>query len=125
MDEAAEIEVFIILPRAPALLSWVAERLGSIRLIDGYEDIRIYRAAPSDVAITVTPAIEGGEFTSILFIGDKMPWHTDLECARDAATALNAVVRCTPQDQGQRDTWIEVSSACESLVRWEDPPPRL
>ncbi len=65
-----------------------------------------------------------GNYSSIWFKHNNTPWDTDLDCARDAAKALNTQIRCSNSgwEEGQSaDTqWWRVTEAeGEMLIEWD------
>jgi hypothetical protein len=116
------VEIYVLQPNDADVFQWVETRIGIPELANETDDIRIYHAsfAGAQVALTITPRMEGGDFTSLFFSGPRLPWETDAECARDAARSQRAVVRCVPEGLHREDEWLEVSAEGERLVRWED-----
>lgn len=123
-DVNMDVEVYALLPGDADVLTWVEQRLGPPTLVDKTEDIRIYHASYDGqrVALTITPRIEGGAFTSLFFSGGRLPWSQDAECARDVAGTYRVVVRCVPDGPHGDDEWLEVSAEGERLVAWETSP---
>lgn len=110
-------ECFLREPSMRALQAWLTTRLGALRATSREGDVSFFRSA-AGVAVTVTPDIEQGPFTSVYVVGgDDLPWRTDVELARDAAAALGGVVRCVlPGEQGR---CLEISAAGEVIVDLE------
>lgn len=119
-----DVEVYVLLPDDADVLTWVERRLGPPTLVDKTEDIRIYHASYDGqrVAITITPRMDEGAFTSLFFSGARLPWRDDAECAREVANTYLAVVRCVPDRPHDDDEWLEVSPEGERVVAWEAPP---
>lgn len=119
-----DVEIYALLPDDADVLTWVGRRLGPLTLVDATEGIRIYHASYGGqrVALTITPRVEGGAFTSLFFSGGQLPWSQDSECAREVADTCRVVVRCVPNMHHRDDEWLEVSVDAEQLVVWETPP---
>lgn len=106
-------ECFIREPRITALHLWLTRRLGALEATGCDRDISFFRTA-SRAAVTVTPNIESGPFTSVYVVGEDLPWRTDVELARDAFAELGGVVRCTlPDEQGR---CLEISAGNEAIL---------
>lgn len=118
-----DVEVYALRPELPRLLAWVSAAIGDVQLVDKTDDIRIYRPPGIEVAVTVTPEVEDGPFTSVMFAGRKLPWKSDAECARDAARHLAVLVRCTPENDMGDDIWLQVEAGGERMVPWDAPVP--
>lgn len=65
-----------------------------------------------------------GSWHSLLFESSQTPWATDLECAQEAAQALQVPVRCSVggwqevQGEADADRWLEVKNGQVSEIRW-------
>ena len=68
-------EIYLRLPDDVELLKWVDTRFDHRVLVKEMEDICIYHASfrGAHVALTITPRIEGGEFTSCLLYTSPSP----------------------------------------------------
>lgn len=106
-------ECFLREPRTTALHVWLTTRLGALVATGSERDISFFHPA-SRAAVTVTPNIEGGPFTSVYVVGDDLPWRTDVEFARDATAALGGVVRCALP--GEQARCLEMSAGGEAIV---------
>ena len=65
-----------------------------------------------------------GNYSSIWFKQNNTPWDTDLDCARDAAKALNTQIRCSnsgwEEGQGPETQWWRVTTEeGEMLIEWD------
>lgn len=110
-------ECFVREPEVPELQGWLARRLGALEGTGCERDTSFFRAA-SRAAVTVTPNIEGGPFTSVYVVGEDLPWRTDAEFARDAFAALGGTVRCVlPGEQGR---CLEISAGDEAILDIEE-----
>lgn len=117
----SEIELYLLDPARPALVAWLASRLGDIEVVDKDEDIQMLRAK-NGARVTVSPGVEEGPFTGVFMTGVGLPWAESQECCRDAARAVKVVTRCAPPDQRHRDVWMQVDGDRETLVPWDSPP---
>lgn len=114
------IEIYALKPDASGLIAWIVGAVGEVQLVEEADGISIYRSS-TGVAVTVTPGIEDGPFTSIMFAGGEAPWPTDANCARDAARTLGTVVRCVAKPDDESDEWLQIESGREGVVAWDTP----
>lgn len=106
-------ECFLRTPPTTTLHDWLSTRLGPL-VPTGCEGEITYFRAGSGAAVTVTPNVEGGPFTSVYVVGERLPWPTDIALARDAAAGVGAVVRCALPGEPAR--CLELSGQTEALV---------
>lgn len=121
MSTSADIEIFVRDCNEHRLVEWMRSRLGILTgpLSDGATHTYDSPCGP----IIVTPAIESGPFTGVWFNTTSSPWKTELDCARDAARALDCTVRCDPGTSVPglsplASTMLEVTGSAERLVDW-------
>ncbi len=127
MNEGKDIEIYVEDVGVDRLIEWADSALGSLVQVDQMGDIRVFHTdrRSQRVALTITPGIEGGPFTSLHFIGGSLPWSADAACARQIARELGAVVRSTPEvPTDGSETWLEITPTGERSVPWAEAPKR-
>lgn len=75
------------------------------------------------VRITVYPQAFGKRFSSVLMEGEKLPWQSDLDCARSAWRAVEGEIRCSQGewkegDPVEEEKWWRLDDRGEQLVVW-------
>lgn len=73
--------------------------------------------------ITLYPRAFGKRFTSLIIEGERLPWVSDLDCARSARQTIDTEIRCSPGDwkEGEPvegEKWWRLDSRGEQLVVW-------
>lgn len=117
----SEVEVYLRGCAIEAALRWARVRLGELGDGQSAGAATVYPSPRGP--LIVTPAMEGGPFTSLWFNSPSAPWESDVDCARDAARALGCTVRCAPGGEHRADagpmTFVEISGETERVVEWE------
>jgi hypothetical protein len=120
-NEERDIEVYVENVGVDRLTEWVCSALGPVVQVHQMDDIRVFHTdgRAQRVALTITPGMEGGPFTSLHFIGGSLPWSTDAQCARQIVRELGVRVRSTPDVQTDcSEAWLEITPTGARLVPW-------
>ncbi|XOV90013.1 MAG: hypothetical protein ACFHX7_09035 [Pseudomonadota bacterium] len=115
-----DIEIYLKRPALAQITDWLSDRFGISGVHNRAEATLYTLVAPALECVVVENAVKGG-FTSVWFRSGKMPWATDLDCAREAFTRFGLEVRCSsgPWQEGDDDApWIRLTDAGESRVNW-------
>lgn len=122
LQRQTSIEFFVRDCSTERLFAWLESVLGELGPV---EALVITTICDSQIgSVVVTPNIEGGPFMSVWFISARTPWGTDVECARQAAKALDCIVRCDPGQHYPEipdwvsDQFLEISGGEERIVTW-------
>ncbi len=73
--------------------------------------------------ISLYPGAFGKRFTSVVIEGPRVPWNSDLDCARSAWRAMDTEIRCSPGDwkEGEPvedEKWWRLDHRGEQQVVW-------
>ncbi|QJQ95023.1 MULTISPECIES: hypothetical protein [Halomonadaceae] len=125
MQRYPDIEIYLASADIQALDAWLAERLDASpltpagkhqwRTVGHLEGIRI-------PVLVVEKAADS--FASLWLDSNTTPWPRDVDCARDASTALGCEVRCSlggwqPGDDPDR-FWRVLPDGTEEAFTWPD-----
>ncbi|SFR50847.1 hypothetical protein SAMN05216203_1001 [Marinobacter daqiaonensis] len=81
------------------------------------------RYSDSLIRISVYAEAFGKRFSSVVLEGERLPWDSDLACARSAWRALETEIRCSQGewqegDPVQDEKWWRLDERGEQLVVW-------
>ncbi|WP_100641107.1 hypothetical protein [Marinobacter salexigens] len=121
-----DLEIYIRDLEAGAVARWLESHVEQLELDDSNITSVIKGTAffsDSFLKITLYPQAFGKRFTSLLIEGERLPWNSDLECARSAWRALESEVRCSPGEwkEGEAigdDKWWRLDDRGEQLAVW-------
>lgn len=121
-----DLEIYIRDLKPGAVSGWLEGQLDQLQLDDSdvssvMKGTAIYSG--ERLRITLYPGAFGKRFTSLVMEGERLPWNTDLECARSAWRAVETEVRCSPGDwkEGEpveEDKWWRLDHRGEQQVVW-------
>ncbi len=121
-----DLEIYIRDLKPGAVFGWLEGQLDQLQLDDSdvasvMKGTAVYDGAK--LRITLYPGAFGKRFTSLLLEGDRLPWGSDLECARSAWRAVETEIRCSPGDwkEGEpvdEDKWWRLDHRGEHQVVW-------
>jgi len=121
-----DLEIYIRDLQPGRVSSWLASHLEALEL-DDRELSSVLRGRASyqgcPLRITLYPGAGGRHYTSLVLEGERLPWASDLECARSAWQALQTEIRCSPGDWKEGDPvedekWWRLDSRGEQKVVW-------
>ncbi|SOB76101.1 hypothetical protein SAMN04488490_1774 [Marinobacter sp. LV10R510-11A] len=121
-----DLEIYIRDLEAGAVCRWLESHVEQLALDDSdvssvtkgtgyYGDDRL--------KITLYPQAFGKRFTSLIIEGERLPWSSDLDCARSAWQVMDTEIRCSPGEwkEGERaeeEKWWRLDSRGEQLAVW-------
>ncbi|PAV24983.1 hypothetical protein CF392_13250 [Tamilnaduibacter salinus] len=121
-----DLEIYIRDLDPTALETWLAGHLdalsvtsvGTKGVLKGQGGIQGER-----VTISVYPNAVGKRYACLILEGGKLPWETDLDCARSAWEHLQTEIRCSPGDWKEGDPvqdekWWRLDERGEQLAIW-------
>lgn len=121
-----DLEIYIRDLAEGAVSGWLSNHLDNLELDDaqvtsvvkGYGSFQGQR-----LRISLYPGAFGKRFTSLLIEGERLPWNTDLECARSAWRMMDTEIRCSPGDwkEGEPvddEKWWRLDHRGEQQVVW-------
>lgn len=120
-DQLPDLEIYIMKANPEAVHSWLAS-LFKVEIIKSAAGHHHYRCNDMDVFLN-----EGAEknFASLWFKQNDTTWHTDLELARAAHSALETEIRCSAEGwkEGDESTasdngWIKLNKGQEKSFEW-------
>lgn len=120
-DQLSDLEIYIMKANPEAVQSWLTT-LFNVEVIKSAAGHHHYRCNDMDVFLN-----EGAEknFASLWFKQNTTTWHSDLELARAAHTALETEIRCSAEGwtegQESEDTeggWIKLNKGVEKSFEW-------
>lgn len=75
----------------------------------------------NNVETLVHEKVAGKAWTSVWLKSDQTPWVNDLECARAAASAMDAQIRCVAsgwEDGDDPDEYWKIENGTEEKIQW-------
>lgn len=122
----SDIEIYIKDCTTDVIKEWFEKRLGATTLLKEGKNMHLFKCTynSKEIKIEVLAEAVGKRFTCIWFQSPDTPWHTDLECARDAFVALNTEIRCSEGNWSEEEAipeqqlWWRINVEGEKLVAW-------
>ena len=126
-DRFPDLELYILNADPEAVLSWLQQDIGALEAIKTTEHLIQWRCQNSDgesMDIHLTFKAEKN-FASLWFKQNDTTWHTDLELARAAHSALETEIRCS--DEGWKEGnenaasdngWSKLNKGQEKSIEW-------
>lgn len=126
MTESAErhpdIEIYVANASLQQIQDWLSARFGQTLT-------RSHKKGQSQLEVTIdgtsTPVLviekAAGRFTSLWFDSATTPWHTDLDCAREAQLHFNCEIRCIYSGWNEGDDpdeWWSINNNGEQRIQW-------
>lgn len=121
-----DLEIYIRDLAPGAVSGWLENHLQQLELDDSScaSVIKGFaRCQGESLRIALYPGAFGKRFTSLVIEGPRLPWSTDLDCARSAWSAMDSEIRCSPGDwqegepvDGQK--WWRLDHRGEQQVVW-------
>ncbi len=121
-----DLEIYIRDLSPGAVSEWLSSHLDKLELDDSqvlsvvkgsalYENKRLN--------IILYPGAFGKRYASLVIEGERLPWNTDLDCARSAWRSMDTEIRCSPGDwrEGEpveEDKWWRLDKRGEQQVVW-------
>ena len=105
------------------MLEKIREDPDSVTFKVKYDPKGFARFEGERLRISLYPGAFGKRFTSLVIEGPKVPWNSDLDCARSAWRAMGAEIRCSPGDwkEGEPvedEKWWRLDHRGEQQVVW-------
>lgn len=121
-----DLEIYIRDLESGDVSGWLSGQLDHLELNDSDLNGVVKgagRYGSERLRITLYPGAFGKRFTSVVLEGERLPWHSDLECARSAWRVLDREVRCSPGDWQEGDPvedekWWRLDHRGEHKVVW-------
>ncbi|AOY88225.1 hypothetical protein BKP64_08635 [Marinobacter salinus] len=121
-----DLEIYIRDLPAGAVSRWLGSHLDNLELEDGVTSSFVKGAGVYEgerLRISLYPGAFGKRFTSVVIEGAKLPWNTDLDCARSAWRSMDTEIRCSPGDwkEGEPvedEKWWRLDHRGEQQVVW-------
>jgi len=121
-----DLEIYIRDLEDGVVSRWLGNHMSQLVLDDSDTSSIIKgsaRFSEDRLKITLYPQAFGKRYTSLVIEGSRLPWSSDLECARSAWRALDTEVRCSPGEwkEGEApedERWWRLDDRGEQLVVW-------
>ena len=121
-----DLEIYIRDLEAGAVCRWLESHTEQLVLDDSDVSSVIKGSARFDedrLKITLYPQAFGKRYTSLIIEGARLPWSSDLDCARSAWRALDTEIRCSPGEwkegeSAEDEKWWRLDDRGEQLVVW-------
>ncbi|WP_336368048.1 hypothetical protein [Marinobacter sp. C2H3] len=121
-----DLEIYIRDLQPGAVSSWLAAHVDGLALDDS-DPARVAKGQAmcegAALRITLYPGAFGKRYTCVLLEGERVPWNSDLDCARSAWRAMDTEIRCSvgdwkDGDPVENDTWWRLDQRGEAQVVW-------
>lgn len=122
-----DLEIYIR-DLAPGQLSgWLGKQLDDLELADGKVETGAIKGTGGyqghSLRISLYPGAAGKRYSCLVLEGDKLPWSSDLDCARSAWQSLETEIRCSQSDWQEGDPvedekWWRLDDRGEQLAVW-------
>lgn len=121
-----DLEIYIRDLEAGAVSRWLSDHLDRVALDDAVITAALKGHASyngSALALSLYPGAAGKRFTCLVIEGPKLPWASDLECARSAWRTLGGELRCSPGswtegDVTEEEKWWRIDERGEQQAVW-------
>jgi len=121
-----DLEIYIRDLEAGVVSRWLESHVAQLVLDDSDVSSVIKGSARFDgdrLKITLYPQAFGKRYTSLIIEGERLPWSSDLGCARSAWPVLDTEIRCSPGEwkEGEKaedENWWRLDNRGEQLVVW-------
>lgn len=118
-----DIEIYIKDRSPEQILQWLAQRFDGVECSRSRGLVHELRLQLNQQRLPVQlhERVSGKAWSSLWFKSDATPWNVDLECAREAAVALQTQVRCVAsgwQEGDEPDEWWRVTDQDEEKILW-------
>ncbi|WP_273204365.1 hypothetical protein [Marinobacter subterrani] len=121
-----DLEIYIRDLASGAVSGWLANHVDELTLDDTEGNGVVKGSALYEgerLSIALYPGAFGKRFTSLVIEGERLPWNSDLDCARSAWRAMDTEIRCSPGDwkEGEPvedEKWWRLDHRGEHQVVW-------
>ena len=126
IQRVQDLEIYIRDLEPGAVSGWLENHLEELEL----DDVEVTgvikgfaRFEGERLRISLYPGAFGKRFTSVVIEGPRVPWNSDLDCARSAWRAMDTEIRCSPGDwkEGEPvedEKWWRLDHRGEQQVVW-------
>jgi len=126
IQQVQDLEIYIRDLEPGAVSGWLENHLDELELDDGQVTSVIKGVARYEgerLRLSLYPGAFGKRFTSLVIEGPRVPWNSDLDCARSAWRAMDTEIRCSPGDwkEGEPvddEKWWRLDHRGEQQVVW-------
>jgi len=126
IQRVQDLEIYIRDLEPGAVSGWLENHVDQLELNDSdvASVIKGFARYEGDrVRISLYPGAFGKRFTSLVIEGPRVPWNSDLGCARSAWRAMDTEIRCSPGDwkEGEPvedEKWWRLDHRGEQQVVW-------
>jgi hypothetical protein len=124
LESLSDLEIYVKLDKLEPIESWLARHFAGISVVRSKGRTRTYHAQWQGMTIEIFLCRDAGHtgFSSVTFNQKDIPWHNDVDCAREACRALGVEIRCSEsawQEGDDPDLWYSVRPDGESRMVWK------
>lgn len=120
-----DIEIYVLSCPTERIISWLEQDFSLINT-EHTNDLTCkleLEYQGKTIPVTILEKAAGKRFTSIWFDSEHTPWNSDMECAKQAFSALNCEIRCNYQgwqedEQEDPDLWWRINTHGEGPYIW-------
>ena len=118
-DKFPDIEIYLLKVDPSQISEWLSHQFGELTEIKHTSKSVTWQTSGMDIQFTQDVA---KKFSSLWFKTNNTPWNNDLECAREAHSALGVEVRCSVagwQEEDDQPGWIKLIRGNEKPFDWD------
>lgn len=124
LETLPDLEIYVKLDRLEPIEQWLSSHFGSLTAVRSKGRTRTHMALWQGLPVEIFLCRDAGHtgFSSVTFSRKDIPWHNDVECARDACLALGVEIRCSESawtEGDDPDLWYSVAPQGESRIVWK------
>lgn len=121
-----DLEIYIRDLEAGVVCRWLESHVEQLVLDDSDVSSVIKGSARFDdshLKVTLYSQAFGKRYTSLIIEGERLPWGSDVECARSARRIVDTEIRCSPGEwkegePAEDEKWWRLDNRGEQLVIW-------
>ena len=124
LESLTDLEIYIHIDKLEPIEQWLTSHFGHITAVRSKGRTRTLTALWQEQPVEIFLCRDAGHtgFSSVTFNRKDIPWHNDVECARDACLALGVEIRCSEsawKEGDDPDVWYSVTRQGESRIVWK------
>ena len=125
-QKQADIEIYVKDQTLDDIFAWLNTCFNAIDISKNKGKLAMVKCHTDNTSFDVEIVSEavGKRFISLWFQSEQTPWHTDLDCAREAFEHFQTEIRCSEGDwtesEGlpEKQLWWRINQDGEKLVQW-------
>ncbi len=118
-----DIEIYVKNRSVAEIEAWLQSRCDQLEKTHNQGTVHEYRLrfGAAQVPVLIHEKVVGKAWLSVWFKSDRTPWPKDLDCALEAARALDTQIRCIAsawQDGDDPDEWWKIEGGEQEKIQW-------